>query len=110
MQMERTKEEKSLKKNVQKKQAQECSAERRLQTEMKHQMEEAETRALGKAMMRDVAKDRGNFDNSCAKLLNNFQGKNYFTACFFFKQIIKQSPLFINRGLEEPEKKSGETS
>ena len=41
---------------------------------MQHQQEEAETRALGRAMIADAAEKRPSFNNSCAKLLNNFQG------------------------------------
>ena len=49
-------------------------AKRRLDIEIQHQKEEAETRALGRAMLSDASKNKPSFNNSCLKLLNNFQG------------------------------------
>ena len=72
---ERKKRDELIKKTVKKTHEQEDDAERRLAIELKHQMEEAETRALGKAMMNDVENNNASMDNSSWKLLNNFQGK-----------------------------------
>lgn len=64
----------------------EAEAKKRLDVEVHHQREEAETQALGQAMMKDAEKNRPSLNTSCLKLLNNFQGilitnsnfKNYF--------------------------------
>lgn len=53
-------------------------AERQLQTEMRHQREEADTRALARAMMVDAQKNRPSLNNSCLNLLNSYQGKLLF--------------------------------
>lgn len=55
-------------------QEQEAEAKKRLETEVMHQTEEAETRALGNKMMSDAASKKPSFNTSCANLLNNFQG------------------------------------
>lgn len=66
----------TVSKEVLKKQKQ-SEAQRRLDTEVKHQTEEAERSTLGKAMMSDAAANRPSFNNSCLMLLNNFQGIFY---------------------------------
>lgn len=53
----------------------EAEANKRMQTEVMHQTEEAERRALGRAMLADAASNRPSFNNSSLKLLNNFQSK-----------------------------------
>lgn len=53
-------------------------AERKLDTEVLHQKEEAETRALTKTMMSDAAAKKPSLNNSCLNVLNNFQGKKTF--------------------------------
>lgn len=74
----KTKREQAIKeKIVQKpsnKKEMEAEAQRRLNAEVAHQTEEAETRALGRAMMADANSNRPSFSNSSLKLLNNFQG------------------------------------
>lgn len=78
-----------------KKKEQEKEAQRRLDAEIAHQKEEAETRALGKAMMQDGAKNRPGFSNSCMKLLNNFQGINYNIAAIIEFLKANNIRLFI---------------
>lgn len=51
-------------------------AKRQLEAELRHQKEEAETRALGRAMIADANNNRNSFNRSCLNLLNNYQGKN----------------------------------
>ena len=53
-------------------------AKRQLEIEMRHQEEEAETRALGQAMVSDAAAGRTTFNQSSTNLLNNFQGNDVF--------------------------------
>lgn len=74
--MEKKKEDNNLQKKSQKSQQKQNEAERRIAVEMKHQMEESETRALIKAMMKEGKSDQSPFNSSCLKLLNNFQGEN----------------------------------
>ena len=50
-------------------------AQRQLDIEMRHQNSEAETRALGRAMMSDAQENRPSLNRSCLNLLNNYQGK-----------------------------------
>lgn len=52
----------------------EDEAKRRLDTEVRHQRDEAKTKALANAMLRDASSNKPAFNNSCVKLLNNFQG------------------------------------
>ena len=59
---------------TQQKKLEELEAQKRLETEVLHQTEEAERRALCKAMMADGAAKRPSLNNSCLKVLNNFQG------------------------------------
>ena len=54
----------------------EIDAQRKLDTEVMHQTEESERRALGKAMMKQAG-GKNSFNRPCLDLLNNFQGKNY---------------------------------
>lgn len=49
-------------------------ARRQLECEMRHQSEEAETRALGRAMIADAQNNRPSFNRSCQNLLLNYQG------------------------------------
>ena len=49
-------------------------AQRQLDTEVKHQKEEAEARALGRAMLTDSALNRPSFNHSCLNVLNSYQG------------------------------------
>ena len=85
------KEVKKMKKPTQttSKKDEEKESQRRLDTEVLHQTEEAERRALGRAMMSDAANNKRSFNNSCLKLLNNYQGMIFnldvfmiFSACF----------------------------
>ena len=62
----------------------EQEAQRKLDTEILHQREEAERRALGQAMMSDAAKNRPSLSNSCLNLLNNYQGNINFIVPHFF--------------------------
>lgn len=73
-----------MKKTIQIEKKGENDAERRLTTEMKHQMEEAETRALAQALMKDVKSVKANLDSSSFKLLNNFQGISVLSNHFLF--------------------------
>lgn len=79
LKLENLQREKNLQKvktisNAKQQQEQEQEAKRRLDTEVMHQTEEAETRALGRAMMADAAGKRPSFNTSCLNLLNNFSG------------------------------------
>lgn len=57
-----------------KKKDDEMEAQRQLEIELLHQREEAETRALGQAMLADAAANRPSFNQSSLNLLNNYQG------------------------------------
>lgn len=53
----------------------ELEARRQLEIEVKLQQEEAQTRAMGQAMLSDAEANRQSaFNRSCFNLLNNFQG------------------------------------
>lgn len=62
---------------------QQAEAKKRLDTEVHHQTEEAETRALGKKMLSDGVGNKPSFSNSCQNLLNNFQGKDWLFIMYF---------------------------
>ena len=55
-------------------QEQKAEAKRRLDIEVRHQTEEAETRAPARKMMSDAASNKPSFNTSCTNLLNNYQG------------------------------------
>ena len=55
-------------------QQQNAEAPRKIEREVLHQNEEAQTRALGRAMIADAEENRPSFNASCLKLLNHFQG------------------------------------
>lgn len=77
------------------KKEEEAEAKRRMDIEIRHQTEEAETRALGRKMMFDATKNKPSFNASCCKLLNNFQGN----ITLSFKQVITLAvirTIFIN--------------
>ena len=59
------------------KKEEEMEAQRQIEIELQHQKEEAETRALGKAMLADVEGNRPSLNQTTLKVLNNFQGKLY---------------------------------
>ena len=48
-------------------------AENDLDTELQHQVEESERRALANTMLDDAAKNSPTFNTSCLNLLSNFQ-------------------------------------
>lgn len=54
-------------------------AQKKLETEVKHQEEEAERSALTKQMLSDYDAKSPNLNRSCFNVLNNFQGKVYIT-------------------------------
>lgn len=77
---------------------QEAEANRRLQTEMLHQTQEAKSRALGKTMMSDAVNNKPSLNISCLKVLNNFQGRLFFMLNIFsviIAGIDKYHILFI---------------
>lgn len=53
-------------------------AQHKLDTEMVHQRDEAETRALCDAMLADASSNSQRLNSSCSKLLTNFQGNNNY--------------------------------
>lgn len=67
------KKEKKTKKTKESKQRA-MEAKRKLDTEVLHQTEESERRALGRAMLADASGNKSAFNKSCLNLLNNFQG------------------------------------
>lgn len=52
----------------------EKEAQRKLDTELLHQTEESTRRSLVKKMMSDAASNSPTLNQSCLKVLNNFQG------------------------------------
>lgn len=52
----------------------EKDAQRRLDTEVRHQAEETERRDLCEKMMSDASSNSSSINNSCLNVLNNFQG------------------------------------
>ena len=67
---------------------QQHEAKRRLESEVLHLNQEAETEALGRAMMADAKANRPTFNNSCLKLPHNFQGKKLNLHYNYLKNIL----------------------
>lgn len=79
MQQEKKKKERELnairKQSLAKeKEDEEKAANRKLEAEISHQKEEAERKALAQAVKADAAGNRPTFNQSCLKLLVNYQG------------------------------------
>ena len=66
---------------------QEAEAQRRMDVEVRHQKEEAETGALARKMMSDANKNRSTLNSSCCKLLNNYQGKLYIYGFHLYNYL-----------------------
>ena len=75
---------------------QETEAKRKVDVELAHQKDEAETQNLARKMMSDVKKNKPTFNALCCNLLNNFQGIFFF---FFLKTVFIL--FFSNRFLEK---------